>query len=91
MASGLYTSASEGMRETLYLMDEQDRLREEKLEQLHSDGCQGLVSGSSETCDAAAVKSKARSVKHRTVHNPRSGDRLRGEIAPLDLAEAGRW
>ena len=91
MASGLYTSASEVVREALHLMDEQDRLREAKLEQLYSDVRQGLVSGSSKTWDAEAVKNKARSVKHRTVHNPRSGDRLRGEIAPLDLAETGRW
>ena len=60
MASGLYTSASEVVREALRLMDEQDRLREAKLEQLQSDVRQGLVSGPSETWDAEAVKSKAR-------------------------------
>lgn len=60
VASGLYTSASEVVREALRLMDEQDRLREAKLEQLQSDVRQGLVSGPSETWDAEVVKSKAR-------------------------------
>ena len=43
VASGLYTSASEVVREALRLMDEQDRLREAKLEQLRSDIRQGLA------------------------------------------------
>ena len=60
VASGLYTSASEVVREALRLMDGQDRLREAKLEQLRSDVRQGLASGPSETWDAAAVKGKAR-------------------------------
>ena len=60
VASGLYTSASEVVREALRLMDEQDRLREAKLEQLRSDVRQGLASGPGETWDAEAVKSKAR-------------------------------
>lgn len=59
VASGLYTSASEVVREALRLMDEQDRLREAKLEQLRSDVRRGLASGSSETWDAEAVKRKA--------------------------------
>ena len=58
--SGRYNSASEVVREALRLMDEQDRLREAKLEQLRSDVRQGLASGPSETWDAEAVKSKAR-------------------------------
>lgn len=60
VASGLYTSASEVVREALRLMDEQDRLKAAKLEQLRSDVRQGLDSGPSETWDAEAVKSKAR-------------------------------
>ncbi|MBE7520842.1 MAG: type II toxin-antitoxin system ParD family antitoxin [Burkholderiales bacterium] len=60
VASGLYTSASEVVREALRLMDEQDRLREAKLEQLRSDVRQGLASGPSETWNAGSVKSKAR-------------------------------
>jgi antitoxin ParD1/3/4 len=60
VASGLYTSASEVVREALRLMDEQDRLRGAKLEQLRSDVRQGLASGPSETWDAETIKSKAR-------------------------------
>jgi len=56
---GLYTSASEVVREALRLMDEQDRLREAKLEQLRSDVRPGLASGPSETWDAEAVKKMA--------------------------------
>ena len=58
--SGLYTSASEVVREALRLMDEQDRLREAKLEQLRSDVRRGLDSGPSESWNAEAVKGKAR-------------------------------
>ena len=60
VASGLYASASEVVREALRLMDEQDRLREAKLAQSRSDVRQGLASGPSETWDAEAVKGKAR-------------------------------
>jgi len=60
VASGLYTSASEVVREALRLMDEQDRLREAKFEQLRSEVRRGLNSGPSETWDAEAVKRKAR-------------------------------
>jgi antitoxin ParD1/3/4 len=61
VASGLYASASEVVREALRLMDDQDRLREAKLEQLRSDVRQGLASEPSETWDVEAVKRKARS------------------------------
>ena len=60
VASGLYTSASEVVREALRLMDEPDRLREAKLEQLRGDVRQGLAGGPSETWDAESVKGKAR-------------------------------
>jgi len=60
VASGLYTSASEVVREALRLMEEQDRLREAKLEQLRSDVRQGLASGPSNPWDAEAVKHLAR-------------------------------
>ena len=61
VASGLYASASEVVREALRLMDEQDRLRKAKLEQLRSDVRQGLASGPTGIWDAEAVKRKARS------------------------------
>lgn len=58
--SGLYTSASEVVREALRLMDEQDRWRQVKLEELRREVRQGLDSGESEPWDAAALKKKAR-------------------------------
>ncbi len=60
VASGLYTSASEVVREALRLLEEQDRFREAKLEQLRGEIRRGLDSGPSETWDAEAVKRKAR-------------------------------
>jgi len=41
-------------------MDEQDRLRQARLDELRSDVRKGLDSGASEPWDAAAVKAKAR-------------------------------
>jgi antitoxin ParD1/3/4 len=70
VASGLYTSASEVVREALRLMDEQDRLREAKLTQLRSDVRQGLASGSSQPWDAEALKSMARA---RRTNGPARG------------------
>jgi antitoxin ParD1/3/4 len=54
--SGLYTSASEVLREALRLMDEQDKLRATKLEQLRQDIRAGLDSGAATTWDPAQVK-----------------------------------
>jgi antitoxin ParD1/3/4 len=60
VSSGLYTSASEVVREALRLMDEQDRLRQAKLAELRRDVREGLDSGPSEPWDAAILKKKAR-------------------------------
>ena len=60
VASGLYTSASEVVREALRLLDEQDRTKEAKLEQLRGEIRRGLDSGSSGPWDAGTVKQKAR-------------------------------
>lgn len=60
VASGLYTSASEVVREALRLLEEQDRLRTARLEQLRGDVRRGLDSGPSETWDAEAVKRQGR-------------------------------
>ncbi len=60
VASGLYTSASEVVREALRLMDEQDRQRAAKLEQLRKDVREGLDSGLSRPWDPAEVKRQAR-------------------------------
>ena len=58
--SGMYTSASEVVREALRLMDEQDRLRQVKFDELRSEVRKGLDSGASEPWDSTAVKAKAR-------------------------------
>jgi antitoxin ParD1/3/4 len=60
VASGMYTSASEVVREALRLMDQQDRLRLAKLDQLREDVRQGLASGTSQVWDAKDLKDKAR-------------------------------
>jgi len=58
--SGLYTSASEVLREALRLMDEQDRLRTAKLEQLRQDIRTGLDSGDPTTWDPAQINRDGR-------------------------------
>lgn len=60
VSSGLYTSASEVVREALRLMDEQDRLRAAKLEQLRQDIHIGLASGVAEAWDPEQVKRAGR-------------------------------
>jgi antitoxin ParD1/3/4 len=63
VSSGLYTSASEVVREALRLMEEQDRLRQVKLEELRREVRKGLDSGPSAAWDASALKQKARARK----------------------------
>ena len=58
--SGMYTSARDVVREALRLMDEQDRVRQVKLDGLRSEVRKSLDSGVSEMWDATAVKAKAR-------------------------------
>ena len=65
VASGMYTSASEVVREALRLMDEQDRLRAAKLEQLRDDVREGLDSGASQPWSASKMKSDARTRRAR--------------------------
>ena len=64
--SGLYSSASEVVREALRLMDEQDRMRAAKLEQLRQDIRAGLDSGVSTAWDPEQVKrdGRARRLRH---------------------------
>ena len=61
--SGMYTSASEVVREALRLMDEQDRLRKAKLDELRRDVRKGIDSGPSEQWDATKLKAKARAAR----------------------------
>jgi antitoxin ParD1/3/4 len=65
VASGMYTSASEVVREALRLMDEQDRLRAAKLEQLRIDVREGIASGASQPWNASKAKSEARARRAR--------------------------
>ena len=67
VGSGLYSSASEVVREALRLMDERDRLRQAKLEELRRDIRKGLGSGPSEAWNAAATKVQARARRAKAV------------------------
>ena len=58
--SGMYNSASEVVRDALRLMDEKDRLRAAKLEQLRQEIQEGLSGGPATPWDRDAVKSQAR-------------------------------
>ena len=63
VSSGMYTSASEVVRATLRLMDEQDRLRQARLDELRNEVRSGLDSGNSEAWHATALKAKARKLR----------------------------
>ena len=65
VASGMYTSASEVVREALRLMDEQDRLRAAKLEQLRDDLRHGLESGASQPWSVEDAKREGRARRER--------------------------
>lgn len=65
VASGLYTSASEVVREALRLLDEQDRMRAAKLGQLRDDIRQGLDSGPSSAWNTEEVKREGRARRAR--------------------------
>ena len=59
VSSGLYASASEVVREGFRLIDEQDRLRQVKFDELRREVRRGLDSGISEPWNATSVKAKA--------------------------------
>jgi len=58
--SGLYNSASEVVRDALRLMDEKDRFRATKLNQLRQDLQEGLTSGLATDWDPEEIKRKGR-------------------------------
>jgi antitoxin ParD1/3/4 len=60
VSSGLYNSASEVVREALRLMEEQDRLRAIKFEQLRQAIREGLESGDPTPWDVDDFKQEAR-------------------------------
>ena len=70
VASGLYTSASEVLREALRLMEEQDQLRAAKLHQLRNDIQDGLNSGAATPWDAEEIKREGR--KHRATRTAKN-------------------
>ena len=60
VTSGLYTSASEVVREALRLMDEKDQMRAAKLAQLRQDIQEGFNSGPATAWDAEEIKRAGR-------------------------------
>lgn len=60
VTSGLYTSASEVVREALRLMEEKDQVRAARLEQLRNDLQEGLNSGPATAWDAEDIKRAGR-------------------------------
>ena len=60
VASGLYTSASEVVREALRLMEGQDRMCAARLDQLRQDIHDGLNSGEPTPWNAEDIKRKGR-------------------------------
>jgi antitoxin ParD1/3/4 len=60
VASGLYNSASEVVREALRLMGEKDRLTEAKLNQLRQDIREGSDSGSDAPWEPEEIKRAGR-------------------------------
>ena len=82
--SGLYSSASEVVREALRMMDEQDRLRAAKLSQLRGDIEDGLKSGGFIRKLAEAGTKGACLIRE---HEQRSVDFMRSYLASGPLAE----
>lgn len=64
ISSGMYSSASEVVREALRLMDEQDQLRKNRLETLRKDIDDGIKSGAGRKRTAEDVIKRARAKKH---------------------------
>jgi antitoxin ParD1/3/4 len=60
VASGRYTSASEVMREALRLLEEHDRLREMRMEELRAEIRKGIESGPSTPLDFEDIKIRGR-------------------------------
>ena len=63
VASGLYTSASEVVREALRLMEQQDQLRSLQLQQLRSAIQEGLDSGAAAAWSPQELKKNGRKLK----------------------------
>jgi antitoxin ParD1/3/4 len=60
LASGLYHSASEVIRDALRLMEERDHVRELRLEELRKEIQRGLDSGEPTPLDIEEIKARGR-------------------------------
>lgn len=60
VATGLYSSASEVVREALRLMEEKDRFNKMKLDQLRADIQAGIASGDAGTLNIEEIKRRGR-------------------------------
>jgi antitoxin ParD1/3/4 len=60
VASGLYGSASEVMREALRLLEERDRRQAVRIEELRAEIKKGLDSGEPTPLDIGAIKARGR-------------------------------
>lgn len=60
LASGLYHSASEVIREALRLLEERDQVRELRLEELRKEIQLGIDSGEATPLDIEAIKARGR-------------------------------
>jgi len=60
VASGLYGSASEVLREALRLLEERDRINAIRFEELKSSIKEGLDSGTSTPLDVEKIKARGR-------------------------------
>lgn len=60
LASGLYHSASEVIRDALRLLEERDQMRELQLSELRNEINMGINSGNSKKLDIASIKAKGR-------------------------------
>ena len=60
VASGLYGSASEVMREALRLLEERDRLHAMRLEELRAEIKKGLESGEATPLNIEEIKARGR-------------------------------
>jgi len=60
VSSGRYLSASEVVREALRLLEDKDKIRQIRLDELREDIQKGLDSGPSEALDMSNIKAEAR-------------------------------